>query len=121
MRKPFRKRIDVCNQTRTKVRELMERHWTIQGRLATAAGVEVNKFSRWINEKPGCFLWYEELWQIAKALGVSMDYLCDDAINAPDVPSSPIASETGTRPKGAGGVVLRSKRGQPKGSHRTPR
>ncbi len=63
-----------------------------QQRLAQASGVSDSEVSRILNGKsqPGM----ENAFKLARALGISLDYLADDALDAdPSRPSDPISAE----------------------------
>lgn len=57
------------------------RGWT-QARLADTAKIRPDRISRWLSGegKP----WPEHVLAMARALGVTTDYLCDESLSSPD-------------------------------------
>lgn len=72
-----------CLQAPLKVRLMIPRLY--KSEYARKAEIAIPKLNKWLNGKGG--MRYDQLWRLARALGLSMDYLCDDEQPAPRVDS----------------------------------
>jgi hypothetical protein len=70
----------LSSLTRQKIRSLT-RHMVL-GRVAAACGIDETKFSRVLNpDAPtNAYLYPPEIFRLARELGTTVEYLCDDSV-----------------------------------------
>lgn len=88
------------------IEKIWRRVYTNQKHYANAAGVANSRLNKWFNGRGRLFYW--ELYKVARALKLTMDFVCDDEQVDPEA-QAPIKAPPVPAPEQRGGQTIKGK------------